>query len=100
MKMLPNKRKANKKLFFDFSHFGHFLAKKQPKQTQNEKNWQNPNRLIKLSKTWYVNASQQKKSQQKNYFRFWPFLAFCGKKNQLKLSKNELAKSKLFDKIF
>ena len=34
-----------------------FLTKKQPKLTKKETNWQNPNRLIKFSEIWYVDAS-------------------------------------------
>ena len=37
--------------------FGRFLTKKQPKLTKNEENWQNPNRLMKLSEIWYADAS-------------------------------------------
>ena len=37
--------------------FGRFLTKKQPKLTKNEENWQNPNRLMKFSEIWYVDAS-------------------------------------------
>ena len=48
----------------------------QPKLTKNEENWQNLNRLMKFSEIWLVNASQQKKIQQKNNFLisafFWP----------------------------
>ena len=53
---------------FRFRIFGLFWQKKQPKLTKNEENWQNPNRLITFYEIWYVNASQQKKIQQKNYF--------------------------------
>ena len=56
--------------------------------TKNEENWQNPNRLLKFSEIWYVNASQQKKIQQKTIFRFCHFLVFFVKK-QSKLTKNE-----------
>ena len=57
-----SQQKKIRKTILQFGHFYAFFGKKQPKLTQNEENWQNPNRLIKLSKTWYVNASQQKKS--------------------------------------
>ena len=69
------------KLFFDL---GLFLAKKQSKLIKNEENWQNQNCLIKFSEIWYVNASQRKKIQQKNYFSilvfFGIFLPYFAKK--------------------
>ena len=65
--MLPNK--INATIFFWISAlFGRFLTKKQPKLTKNEENWQNPNRLMKFSKIWYVDASQQTKMLQRNFF--------------------------------
>ena len=75
--MPPNKKNATKKLFLDLAFFGRFLTKKQPKLNKNEENWQNPNRLMKFSEIWYVDASQQNKMLQKNLFLdfglFWPF---------------------------
>ena len=71
---------------FDFVIFWSFLIKKQPKLTKNEENWQNPNRLMKISEIWYVDASQQNKMLQKN---FW-ISAFFGRfltKKQPKLTK-------------
>ena len=63
-------------IFFGFRpFFGRFLTKKQPKLTKNEENWQNPNRLMKFSEIWYVDASQQKKCYKKTFFGFRPFLA-------------------------
>ena len=62
-----------KKLFFDLAFFGRFLTKKQPKLTKNEENWKNPNRLVKLSVIWYLDASQQKKLLKKTFFGFRPF---------------------------
>ena len=48
--------------------------------------------MIKFSEVWYVNVSQQKKIQQKNFFSilaffgfFWPFLS----KKRPKLTNNE-----------
>ena len=73
--MLPNKKNATKKFFWIFAFFGRYLTKKQPKLTKNEEKWQNPNRLIKLSEIWYVDASQQKKCYKKPFFGFRPFLA-------------------------
>ena len=46
-----------KNYFWIFAFFGRFLTKKQPKLTKNEENWQNPNRLMKFSEIWYVDAS-------------------------------------------
>ena len=53
-----------------------FLTKKQPKLTKNEENWQNPNRLMKFSEIWYVDASQKKNAIKKlflDFGLFWPF---------------------------
>ena len=53
-------KNALKKLFLNFVFFDRFcLTKKQPKLTKNEEDWQNPNRLMKFSEIWYVDASQQ-----------------------------------------
>ena len=60
------------KNFFWISAF--ILTKKQPKLTKSEENWQNPNRLMKFSEIWYVDASQQKKMLQKTFF--WIFAFF------------------------
>ena len=75
--MLLNKTKCHKKNFFGISaFFGRFLTKKQPKLTKNEENWQNPNRLMKFSEIWYLDAlQQQQKCYQKTFFGFRPFLA-------------------------
>ena len=73
--------------FFWISAF--LLTKKQLKLTKNEENWQNPNRLMKFSEIWYVDASQQKKMLQKNFFWISAFSGrFLTKKHQ-KLTKNE-----------
>ena len=45
----------------------------------------NPNRLMKFSEIWYVDASQQKKILQKTFFDFGIFW----QKKQPKLTKNE-----------
>ena len=64
----------SQKYFFRILAFlGLLLAKKQPQLTKNEENWQNPNRLMKFSEIWYVDASQQKKMLQKHFFGFRPF---------------------------
>ena len=92
--MLPNKRKSYKKTIYRFQPFWPFLDKKnsqqkKPKLAENEENWLNSNRLMKFSEMWYLDASQQKKMLQKNFFLdfdlFWPLLT----KKQPKLSKNE-----------
>ena len=83
--MLPNKRKFNKKAVFLFWRFGRFLAKKQPKPTKNEENWQNSNRSVKFSEIWYVDASPQKEILNKRCFSI---LAFFGQKT-VKIDKNE-----------
>ena len=72
----------------DFGLFWPILTKKQPKLTKNEENWQNPNRLMKFSEIWYVNASQQKNATK---VFFWILADFCPflTKKQTKLSKNE-----------
>ena len=46
---VSQQKNATKKLFLDFGLFWPFLTKKQPKLTKNEENWQNPNRLMKIS---------------------------------------------------
>ena len=62
------KKMLQKNFFFISAFFGRFLTKKQPKLTKNEINWQNPDCLMKFSEIWYVDASQQKKMLEKNYF--------------------------------
>ena len=71
------------KFFFymDFGLFDRFSTKKQPKLTKNEESWQNPNRAMKFSKNWYVDASQQQKMLQKTFIGFRPFLAVFQPKN-------------------
>ena len=80
--MLPNKKKnATKNCFWISAFFGRILTKKQPKLTKNEESCQNSNRLMKFSKSWYVDASQQNKMLQKTFFGFRPFLPFFNQKN-------------------
>ena len=50
----------SKRKFTTESDFGLFLQKR-AKIDKNEENWQNPNRLMKLSEIWYVYATQQAK---------------------------------------
>ena len=83
-KCFPTKKIIQKNLFSILAFFGlfwPFLAKKRPKLTKNEENWQNPNRSMKFSEIRYVDASQQKKIQQKNNFYFGIFWPFCLPKN-------------------
>ena len=73
--MFPNKENAIKNFFCISEFFGRFLTKKQPKLTKNKENWLNPNRFIKFSEIWYVDASQQNKMLQflLDFSLFWPF---------------------------
>ena len=79
----------HKNYFSILAFLGLLLAKKQPQLTKNEENWQNLNRLVKFSEIWYIDASQQKKIQQKNYFSIlsivWSLLA----EKQPQLTKNK-----------
>ena len=69
-------KKMLQNLFWISAFFCRFLTKKHPKLTKNEEDWQNPNRLMKFSEIWYVDASQQNKMlQNKFFFGFRPFLA-------------------------
>ena len=77
-----------KNFFWISAFFGRFLTKKQPKLTKNEENWQNPNRLMKFSEIWYVDASQQEKMLQKNCFSISPFFLPFLPKKITKLTKN------------
>ena len=70
------KKMLQKNFFWISAFFGRFLTKKRLKLTTNEENWQNPNRLMKFSEIWYLDASQQQKMLQKNFF--W-ILAFFGR---------------------
>ena len=81
-------KKSYKKTFLDLAFFGRYLNKKQPKLTKNEENWQNPNRLMKFSEIWYVDASQQNKMLQKNFFWILGFFGRFLTKKQPKLTKN------------
>ena len=88
--MLPNNKKCYKKTLIS-AFFGSFLTKKQPKLTKNEENLQNPNRLMKFSEIWHVDASQEKKNATKKLFLisaffglFWP----KNSKNWQKMTKN------------
>ena len=71
----------------DFGLFGRFLTKKQPKLTKNEENWQNPNRLMKFSEIWYLDASQQKNATKNLFLDIGLFCRFLTKKQQKKTKK-------------
>ena len=89
------------KSFFLISvFFGRFLTKKQPKFSKNVENWQNPNCSMKFLEIWYVDASQQQKMLQKNFF--WILAFFCRflTKKQPKKEEKKMAKSKPFDELF
>ena len=66
--------------FLDFGLFWPILTKKQSKK----QTFQNPNRLMKFSETWYVDAFQQKNAT-KNFF--W-VSAFFGRFLTKKQPKN------------
>ena len=83
----------------DLGLFWPILTKKQPKK-QPKKYWQNPNRMMKFSEIWYVDASQQNKMLHKKLFLdFGNFGRFLTKKQQKK-RKKKLPKSKPFNEIF
>ena len=96
------KQNATKNVFWILSFFGRFSTKKQPKLTKNEENSQNPYRLMKFSKIWYVDASQQQQKCYKKSFLdfglFWP--SFNQKTAKIDQKLRKLAKSKPFDEIF
>ena len=54
-----------------------------------KKIWQNPNRLMKFSEIWYVDASEQKKMLQKNFIWISAFFGRLLTKKPQKLTKNE-----------
>ena len=96
--MLHNKENAIKKLFLDSRLFWPFFNQKTAKKIK--KNWQNPNRLMKFSEIWYVDASQQRKCYKKLFLDFGLFWPFFNQKTAKKTAKIKLPKSKLFDEIF
>ena len=75
--------------FTILAFLGLFLAKKQPKFTKKKENCQDPNFLIKFSEIWCVDASQQNKMLQINYFSILAFLGLFLPKEQPKLTKKE-----------
>ena len=76
-----------KNFFWILACFGRFLTKKTAKIDKTEENWQNPNRLMKFSEIWYVDASQQKNAAKKLFLDFGLFWSFFNQK-QPKLTKN------------
>ena len=86
-------RKCYKKAFFGFPPF---LAVFQPKNSQKTAKkiiCQNPNRLMKFSKIWNVDASQHKKMLQKNFFWISAFFGrFLTKKQQKTAKKKKIGK--------
>ena len=85
---------------FDFRLFWPFFLLKRAEIDKNEENWQNPNRLMKFSEIWYVDASKQTKNATKKLFLdfglFWPFLT----KKQCKKKHFFLTNSELLSEIF
>jgi len=77
----PTKQNATNYFFWISAFFWPFFNQKTAKIDKNEENWQNPNRLMKFYKIWYVDASQENKMLQKTFFRFQPFLAIFNQKN-------------------
>ena len=78
------KKMLQKYIIWISAFFGRFLTKKQPKLTKNEKNWQNPNRLMKFSEIWYVDVSQQNQMLQKNLLGISAFFGhFLTKNSQI-----------------
>ena len=59
---------------FGFCLFWPFFLLKRAEIDKNEENWQNPNRLMKFSEIWFVDASQQKNST-KNFFWILTFFS-------------------------
>ena len=62
----PTNKNAIKNFFWIPAFFGRFSTKKQPKNSQKII-CQNPNRLMKFSEIWKVDASQQKKCYKKTF---------------------------------
>ena len=71
----------------DFGLFWPFFNQKTAKIDKNKENWQNPNRLMKFSEIWYVDASQQKKMLQKKFCWIPAFFGRFLTKKQPKLTK-------------
>ena len=96
--MVPNSKKSTTKLFFDFGFFWPFFNQKNSQNCQKMKKiGKNPNRLMKFSEIWYLDAFQQRKCYKKTFFGFWPFLAVFNQKTE---KKKKMPKPKPFDEIF
>ena len=65
-----------KKYYSFLASFWPFFGNKTAKIVKNVENWQNPNRLMKFSEIWYVDASKQNKMLKKQFFDYSLFLAF------------------------
>ena len=72
----------------DSVFFWSFFNQKTAKIDKNEENWQNPNRLMKFSEIWYVDASKQKNATKKVFLDFGIFWSFFNQKTA-KIDKNE-----------
>ena len=59
---------------------------------KNEENWQNPNRLMKFSEIWYVDASQQKNATEYFSLDFGLFGPFLTKKLPKKTNMKKIGK--------
>ena len=82
--MLPNKENAIKIFFLYFGVFWPFFNQKTAKKII----CQNPNRLMKFSEIWNVDASQQKKFYEKPFFGFGLFWSLSNQKTA-KIDTNE-----------
>ena len=82
--MFPNKENAINFFFSDFVPFWPFFN---PKTAKKNKKCQNPNRLMKFSEIWYVDASQQKNATKILFLDFGFFGRFLNKKQQKKKKK-------------
>ena len=51
-----HQKKMLQKHYFRFRHFLVFFYQKKAKIDKNEENWQNPNRLMKFSEIWDIDA--------------------------------------------
>ena len=68
--------------------FGRISTKKQPQLTKNKENRQNPNRSMKFSEIWDVDALQQQKILKLLFFWISAFFGRFLTKTQPKLIKN------------
>ena len=85
--MLPNKENAIKNILLDFGFFWPFFNQKTAKK--NKINLAKSKPFDKIFINLVCKCLPTKENSTKNYLSIWPFLAFFGKKTQLKLTKNE-----------